>query len=212
MKFERVWAMPNKWTFQIPQIALLIKEEMADTMPWIDPFAGMTSPAHTRNDINPAMPAEYHLDALEFLNLQLEENGIGHFKGANFDPPFSVRQVKECYQRLGFPTPPQQTKSDYLTKCKDLLALLIAVEGKAISCGWNSGGLGKNRGFVLDRILLVYHGGPHNDTIVTVETKVQEHLIVGPDTAEESLLRREPVQHGSISAESERVRVADSHE
>ncbi len=38
--------------------------------------------------------------------------------------------------------------------------------------GWNTGGLGKGRGFSLDRILLVPHGGTRNDTIVTVETKL----------------------------------------
>jgi len=38
--------------------------------------------------------------------------------------------------------------------------------------GWNSMGLGINRGFRMDRILLVPHGGSKNDTIVTVETKL----------------------------------------
>ncbi len=36
----------------------------------------------------------------------------------------------------------------------------------------NSMGMGKNRGFEIQRILLVPHGGNHNDTIVTVEKKL----------------------------------------
>jgi hypothetical protein len=33
-------------------------------------------------------------------------------------------------------------------------------------------GLGKSRGFKMERLLLVPHGGDHNDTICTVEIKV----------------------------------------
>ncbi len=47
--------------------------------------------------------------------------------------------------------------------------------GKAICFGWSSMGLGKNRGFEMKRILLVPHGGSKNDTIVTVETKLNPH-------------------------------------
>lgn len=39
-------------------------------------------------------------------------------------------------------------------------------------CGWNSNGLGKGRGFELDELLIVAHGGSKNDTIVTVEEKI----------------------------------------
>ena len=45
-------------------------------------------------------------------------------------------------------------------------------KGKVVSFGWNSGGIGMKYGFKIDRILLVPHGGSHNDTIVTVETKL----------------------------------------
>jgi hypothetical protein len=52
------------------------------------------------------------------------------------------------------------------------LANKIKVGGYCISFGWNSNGMGKNRGFEIVEILLVSHGGHHNDTIVTVERKV----------------------------------------
>lgn len=42
-----------------------------------------------------------------------------------------------------------------------------------ITCGWNSGGIGKSNGFEIVEILLVPHGGWHNDTIVTVERKIK---------------------------------------
>jgi hypothetical protein len=37
-------------------------------------------------------------------------------------------------------------------------------------------GLGKNRGFEMQRILLVAHGGSKNDTMVTVELKGSRRL------------------------------------
>ena len=37
--------------------------------------------------------------------------------------------------------------------------------------GWNSSGVGIKRGMKLIEVLLVPHGGSHNDTIVTVERK-----------------------------------------
>ena len=42
---------------------------------------------------------------------------------------------------------------------------------KPIRCGWNSGGIRKKYGFEIVEILMVAHGGWHNDTIVTVEVK-----------------------------------------
>jgi len=48
--------------------------------------------------------------------------------------------------------------------------------GFAISFGWNSIGMGKTHGFEIIEILLVCHGGAHNDTIVTVDRKVTSRM------------------------------------
>ena len=170
MKIERVWAMPNRWTFTIPPIAQLIKEEMADTHPWIDPFAGMHSPAHIRNDINPECNAEYHMDALEFLQSMDGQEFVGAF----FDPPYTLELARRRYKKhYDMDT---ASFSSYISQCKTSLAERIQAGGHVISFGWDSNGLGLNRGFRLDRVLLVAHGALHNDTIVTVETKVQATL------------------------------------
>jgi len=116
------------------------------------------------------------MDALDFLELMLEQHGVEHFVGGLFDPPYSARQVKESYEGIGLKTPAEQTNSAYLSKCKNILAYLIEIYGKVVSFGWNSAGMGKNRGFKIDRILLVPHGGAHNDTIVTVEIKTRSVL------------------------------------
>lgn len=39
--------------------------------------------------------------------------------------------------------------------------------------GGRSSSFGKKRGFELKRILIVAHGGSHNDTLVTVEKKIK---------------------------------------
>jgi hypothetical protein len=54
---------------------------------------------------------------------------------------------------------------------KTALSEILAPNAVVISFGWNSAGFGTKRGLDLWEILLVPHGGPHNDTIVTVERK-----------------------------------------
>lgn len=73
--FNRVWAMPNKWTFQIQPIRELIAKYVGDGMGWIDPFAGENSPAEITNDLNPERPATFHLHAKDFV-AQLEGGGL----------------------------------------------------------------------------------------------------------------------------------------
>ncbi len=166
--FQRQWAMPNRATFLIPPIAHLLDEEGVDKGSWVDPFAGANSPASLTNDLDPTMPTTQHLDARDFLR-QLSSNA---FYGAFFDPPYSISQAAECYKGFGkelLKDGPHNMR--YWKDCKDELARIIRSGGKIICCGWTTQGLGKNRGFVLRRILLVPHGGSRNDTIITVEDK-----------------------------------------
>lgn len=55
---------------------------------------------------------------------------------------------------------------------KAILATKVKEGGIVISFGWSSQGFGKERGFEIEEILLVPHGGHHYDTIVTVERKL----------------------------------------
>jgi hypothetical protein len=38
MRIDRVWAMPNKWTFTIKPIKKLLEEEVQNWYLWSDPF------------------------------------------------------------------------------------------------------------------------------------------------------------------------------
>ena len=146
---NRVWAMPNKRTFQIKPIKELIKTEMG-VEKWLDLF-----------------PYPFEKDAVTVLSGITDDS----LMGVLFDPPYSPRQLKECYDSLGQSLTSLDTSNHTWKVWKDETARVIKKNGKVICFGWNSNGLGINRGFILERILLVAHGGNHNDTIVTVEKK-----------------------------------------
>ena len=165
MRIDRIWCMPNHLTFQIAPIAQLFNEEVHDGL-WIDPFARDSKVASITNDINPETTADHHMDALEFLRT-FDDKSVD---GVLFDPPYSLRQVKECYDEIGRSLTDHESKH-FFEDLKDEISRITKSKGRVISFGWNSGGVGKTRGFTLERVLLVPHGGIHNDTIVTVEVK-----------------------------------------
>lgn len=165
MQIERKWAMPSAWTFTIPPIRALLEQEMTEGV-WIDPFAGRYSPATVRNDLNPANEAEHHMDALQFLSMFPDES----VDGILFDPPYSPRQVRECYDGIAGGLK-WDGKVSFWSDAKNECARILRPGGKVICFGWNSMGLGLKRGFEMQHILLVPHGGSRNDTICTVEMK-----------------------------------------
>lgn len=168
MKIERAWAMPNKWTFTIKPIKELLAEEISKGW-WIDPFAGENSPASLTNDLNPATEADYHFDALVFLKKQKTASADGIL----FDPPYSITQAATMYRDFGTEKLKISVANmGYWAHIKDEISRILKSGGKVICFGWNSMGLGKNRGFEMTHILLVPHGGSKNDTIVTVEVKL----------------------------------------
>lgn len=168
MRIEREWAMPNKNTFSIKPINKLLKEEITEGM-WIDPFANSNKFANITNDLNSEFDTDYHLDALDFLKL-FNENSVD---GVLYDPPYSPRQVSECYNSVGFNVTQETTRASFWGNQKKEISRIVKPGGKVISFGWNSGGIGEKYGFTIERILLVPHGGHHNDTICTVERKVR---------------------------------------
>lgn len=167
---RRVWAMPSKNTFDIPPIRALVKSYLYQSKVSIDPFARNKRWATYTNDLNPDTAADSHLPAKEFLATLNERGVCADF--VLFDPPYSPRQIVECYQSIGVDI--NFLKAGIGWKAElDLLAKLLTPGGIAICCGWNSSGLGSSRGFAMEEVLLVQHGGAHNDTICTVERKIE---------------------------------------
>lgn len=167
MKIERIWAMPNKNTFSIKPIQALIEKYIHDRDVVVDPFANTNTYGTVTNDIDPDMPTDYHMDATDFLRTLPDECA----DVVLYDPPYSPRQVSECYKRFGYTVNMQTTQASYWSSQKSEIARILKRTGTCITSGWNSGGIGKKHGFEIVEILLVPHGGWHNDTIVTVENK-----------------------------------------
>lgn len=88
-----------------------------------------------------------------------------------YDPPYSPRQVKECYEGVGIIVTAEHTKASWRAKHLDEIARILKPGGICLCFGWNSNGVGKKRGFEMIEVLLVAHGGSKNDTICTVEMK-----------------------------------------
>ena len=65
----------------------------------------------------------------------------------------------------------EDTQSSFYTLRKREIARIVKPGGTVISFGWNSGGIGESCNFDIEEILIVPHGGAHNDTICTVEHK-----------------------------------------
>ncbi len=169
ISIKRVWAMPNKNTFDIKPIHDLIVEELTAGL-WIDPFANQNKLATITNDINPEFDTDYHIDALDFMKM-FASNSVD---GVLYDPPYSPRQVSECYNKVGYNVTWDTTKASFWGNHKREISRIVKLGGKVITFGWNSGGIGYKYGFEIERILLVPHGGWHNDTICTVEVKTHE--------------------------------------
>ena len=166
--FNRVWCMPNSRTFDIKPIKELINKYNNDKYLSIDPFSNECKICKITNDLNPNYDTNYHLDAVDFLKI-FEDNSVDFIL---FDPPYSLRQVSECYKNVGIAVTQETTQSSWRTKHINEIARIVKKDGIVISFGWNSSGIGKVRGFKIIEILLISHGGSHNDTICTVEIKL----------------------------------------
>lgn len=167
-QFSRAWAMPNKNTFSIKPIRELIEKHNSCELLSIDPFANTSRIAKVTNDIDWTMDTDFALDALSFLKT-FEDESVDLVL---FDPPYSPRQVSECYKKLGLSVSSQDTQAKFWGDLKKEIARITKVGGKVLSFGWNSNGIGKTKGFQIVELLTVAHGGNHNDTICTVEIKV----------------------------------------
>ena len=168
MEVNRIWAMPNKLTFTIKPIKELVQKYCANASVIIDPFANSAKYGTITNDLNPEYDTDYHLDALSFLKLM--ETGSADL--VLFDPPYSITQAAECYKNYGKEKLEKNVANmGYWGDCKNEVARILKPNGIALICGWNTNGIGINRGFEMIEILIVPHGGSKNDTLVTVERK-----------------------------------------
>ncbi len=165
---SRTWAMPHPETFSIPPIAAFVERWWRE--PSVDPFARNWPVATFRNDLSPDTTAEYHMDAEAFCDL-MADRGV-RAELVLFDPPYSPGQIVEVYQSVGHTLDGGGGHNAALyERVRRAADRLLAPGGIALSFGWNSAGFGKRYGYTTVEIMLVAHGGAHNDTICVAQRK-----------------------------------------
>lgn len=172
MQIERTWAMPNGNTFTIKPIKELVESVISslhNNAVIVDPFANNSKYGTITNDLNPEYDTTYHLDALKFLR-QLCSDSADLIL---YDPPYSITQAATLYKSYGKEKLEINVANmKYWAECKKEIARICKSSGQVLSFGWNTNGIGKNRGFEIEKILIVAHGGSKNDTLCTLERKL----------------------------------------
>lgn len=159
--------MPNSKTFKIEPIKRLVEKYIKGREIIVDPFANDSNYGTITNDLNPEFNTTYHMDALDFLKM-FEDNSVDCIL---YDPPYSTRQVSECYKGFGYKVTQETTQGSWRAKHLDEIARILKPNGVVLCFGWNTNGVGKTRGFEMLEVLIVPHGGSRNDTLCTVEIK-----------------------------------------
>jgi hypothetical protein len=150
----------NRYTFSNKRIKKWVEDNCEGLV--LNLFAGKTklNLAETRVDSNPDMLADYHMDALQFLR---DYNYKTRFSTVLLDPPYAYRKSMEMYE--GHVASP-------FKQLKDEIPKVLHSGGIVITFGYHSVSMGKGRGFEVEHILLMSHGGAIHDTIATIERYV----------------------------------------
>lgn len=118
------------------------------------------------NDLNPDTAAKEHMDAEDFL---LKYKNVSPDL-VIFDPPYSINQIVTTYAEFGIDRDNKGSHNGALySRVRDAIRLAASPQAVVLSFGWNSAGMGK--GWDLLEVLLVCHGGAHNDTICLAERR-----------------------------------------
>jgi hypothetical protein len=158
--------MPSRDTLSIKPIYEWADKYLIESKTSVDPFAKDCTVAQITNDLNPNTKAMFHMKADEFLSQQ------NQFDLVIFDPPYSLRQIKECYNGVGIGFTHKDSQNCVRwTIERDIISSKQKAGDIVLSFGWTSTCMGKKRGYTIDSILLCSHGPAHNDTICVAEYK-----------------------------------------
>ena len=171
VKMGQAFARPNSQTFTIPPILEFIHRHIdTETMAIVDPYArnsGLSGTALT-NDLDPSTSARWHLRSDKFLEMVAGSNIL--VDAVVYDPPYSPRQISECYKRSNIKCTQSDTQNSSLhARCRRHIHRILKPGGVVLSFGWNSTGMGRQ--YTTKEILMVAHGGSHNDTICVAQTR-----------------------------------------
>jgi hypothetical protein len=159
VSFDHIRCPLNRYTFSVKPIRNWVESQCQGNV--LNLFAGPTKLAldELRNDMDPGMPADFHLDALEFLRSWQGKK----FRTVLLDPPYAYRKSMEMYN--GMVCSP-------FRQLKDAILPILKPNGRVITFGYHSIVMGSYRSFHLERLALFSHGGAIHDTIASVERYV----------------------------------------
>jgi tRNA1(Val) A37 N6-methylase TrmN6 len=164
--------MPTADTFDCKPLGALVRRYLRGVS--IDPFARNKTWATHTNDLNPQTAAQHHMDAADFLRL-LVDQGV-QADVVIFDPPYSPRQIKECYDGIGKKMAQMDAFRTHWKPERDAIGKLLKPDGVVLSFGWNTIGMGTKRGFEPIELVVVCHGPGHNDTLGLVERRAVQQM------------------------------------
>lgn len=158
VQFEHFRCPLHRYTFSVRPIRNWVESVCEGCV--LNLFAGKTllDINEVRNDLDPDMPAGYHLDAVSFLRTWQGEP----FNTILLDPPYAYRKSMELYK--GMVCSP-------FRQLKDEIPKVLVPRGIVIIFGYHSVVMGLQRGFTSERIALFSHGGAIHDTIAVVERR-----------------------------------------
>jgi len=163
IEFTYLTQPPKKWTFEQKKLKKYIEGWCKGKV--LNLFAGKIrlNVDEFRVDSNNDFQPDYNGDALDFIKTTKLR-----FDTVVLDPPYSLRKSYEKYNG--------HYMGSNWTKIRRALPRILNDEAIVISLGYNSQGMSRTLGFKKIAICLVCHNGDHNDTVVTVEKKVNKNV------------------------------------
>lgn len=167
MRFTYLRQPPKRYTFEQPKLKAWVEKQCRGKV--LNLFAGRTllKVNETRVDLDKAMPAQYHMDAGDFLKMAIEKDM--KFDTVILDPPYNLRQSNEKYNGRYIGS---------FTKIKMQIPKILNPAGRVITLGYSTVGYPKKMGFSKIAVCVVCHNGDHNDTICIVEKQIPQKDLV----------------------------------
>lgn len=166
LPFRRIRTRASTWTFEPNPVRRYVEAWLEGRV--LNLFAGATKLRHNdeiiRNDLDPKRDADYHFDAVK-AHEQFEANS---FDMALLDPPWNSRKSREKYRG---------EYQGHFTAVKDAVKGLVRPGGHILTVGYDTVGMGKQRGYEPIAVASLCYGGDIDDALILVEQR-QEHDFV----------------------------------
>jgi len=137
IRINRVRENLSRWTYDIPSVRELVLRYVKDGKGWADPFAANARLAQYTNDLNPHARSKYHMEAGDFMR-DVCPSGLN---GVLFDPPYSKRQISECYSGIGLHAGSDDTNELFYIRVLEHVVRKIRPGGWLITMGYSTRGV-----------------------------------------------------------------------